>query len=85
MEENEHLLELISHVTEDSLGIEDNKKHINITEQTLKDCITLETLTNDNSDDNFAEAFISEIIWLKEQPHQCFQNKGKTYLGKQVN
>jgi hypothetical protein len=62
MEENEHLLELISHVTEDSLGIEDNKKHKNITEQTLKDCITLETINKDNSKDNLVEAIISEII-----------------------
>jgi hypothetical protein len=63
MEEDEQeVLEFISHVPEDFLGIEDDKKCINIEDQALKDCITLEIIKEDNSKDNFAEAIISEIL-----------------------
>ena len=63
MEEDEQeVLEIISHVTEDFLGIEEDKQHKSITEQTLKDGITLEAITEHNSKDNFAEDIVSEII-----------------------
>ena len=63
MEEDEQeVLDFISHVPEDFLGIEDDKKCINIEDQALKDCKTLEIIDEDNSKYNLAEAIISEII-----------------------
>ena len=88
MEENEQKVpEIISHVTtEDCLCIEGDRKHTKITQQTLKDCKTLETLTNDNSDDNFAEAFISEIIYeLVERATTPMLSEQRTKLPKQAS
>ena len=63
MEEDEQeVLEIISHVPEDFLGIEDDKKCKSTTEQLLKDCIFWEIINEDNSKDYFAEAIISDII-----------------------